>query len=154
MMRTLKGLAPVAALLLLAAPGCMRHHGHHGDPEAAAQRGVHEMEDLVDKTVQDPAKAERAKTLVKEIVQEVKLSYQQKREYHKQLYDLNANYNAPVEDFTKILDDAHNASMRSATKILGLRFKLKNELTADEWNTLVEGMNKYRGRYWGDKPRT
>ena len=154
-MRTLKRLVPVAALLLLAAPGCMRHHGyHHGDSEAAAQRGIHEMEELVDKTVQDSAKGDRVKALVKDIVQEAKLSFQQKREYHKQLYDLNANYNAPVEDFTKILDDAHNASMRSATKILGLRFKLKNELTADEWKALVEGMNKYRSRYWGEKPQT
>jgi len=151
-MRTLKGVALAVMFLLPFAAGCMRPHGfHHGDMDTATERGIHEMEGLVDKTVKDPVKAERVKGYVKEIVQEAKLSIQQKREYHKKLYDLNANYNAPAEDFTKILDEQYNASMRSATKILGLRFKAKEELTADEWKALTDGMNKYRGRYWGDK---
>ena len=150
-MRTLKGLCLAALLVLILPAGCMRPHGHYGGSEGAMERGTHEMEELVDKSVKDPAKAEVVKTLIKEIVQEAKLSNQQKREYHKQLYDLNARYDAPVEDFTKVLDDAHNASMRSATKILGLRFKIKNELTADEWKELIGGMGEHRSRYWGDK---
>ena len=151
-MSTLKVLALAVILVLPFAAGCMRPHSfHHGDMEASTERGIHEMEELVDKTVKDPAKAERVKGYVKEIVHEAKLSLQQKREYHKKLYDLNANYNAPPENFTKILDEQYNASMRSATKILGLRFKAKEELTADEWKALTDEMNKYRGRYWGDK---
>lgn len=154
-MRTLKTIGLTALLGLMLTTGCMRHHGyHHGDMEAATQRGIHEMEELVDKTVKDPAKAERVKGYIKEIVQEAKSSIEQRREFHKKLYDLNANYNAPVEDFTQVLDESHNAAMRSATKILGLRFKIKNELTADEWKELTDGMNKYRNRYWGDQNRT
>lgn len=151
-MTVLRGLMAVTAILALTTGGCMRPYGHHhGNMEAATERGVHEMEELVDRTVKDPAKADRVKGYVKDIVQEAKLSYQQKRESHKKLYDLNANYNAPVEDFTRILDDSHNASMRSATRILGLRFRIKEELTPEEWKALVDGMNRYRGRYWEER---
>ena len=146
----MRTLGVVVVFALFVTTGCMRPHGHYqGNTQEATERGFHEMEELIDRTVKDTAKAEQVKGTIREIVQEAKLSHQQKRDYHKKLYDLNANYNAPVEDFTRILDEANNASMRSATKILGLRFKIKNELTADEWKELVEGMDKYQSRYWG-----
>jgi hypothetical protein len=37
--------------------------------------------------------------------------------------------------------------MRSASKILGLRFKMKEILTAQEWKALSDVMAAYRGRY-------
>ena len=55
-----------------------------------------------------------------------------------------------TEEFTKILDEINNAHMRSSAKILGLRFKIKEQLTPEEWRTLTEGMKKQGDRYLGE----
>lgn len=148
-MNTMKVLAVLVLISALAAAGCGRHYGR-GDADAMGDRALKEMSALIDKTVQDPEKAKRAQAIVVEIVEEVKQSYRQNRQSHRRLYDLNANYEAAPEDFTKILDDMNNARMRSATKILGLRFKLKELLTAQEWKALTDEMNHTRNRYRHD----
>ena len=53
------------------------------------------------------------------------------------------------EEFTKILDELNNDRMRSAAKILGLRFKMKSLLTAEEWTALSEELKRYGSRYYG-----
>jgi hypothetical protein len=37
--------------------------------------------------------------------------------------------------------------MRTAAKILSLRFKMKDQMTADEWQVLSDRMRAYSGRY-------
>jgi predicted KAP-like P-loop ATPase len=105
------------------------------------------MKGLVEQTVKDPEKARQVQTTLEEIVAEVKRSTQQTRGFHEQLYALNADYQAKPEQFTKVLDDLNNSRMQSATKILGMRFKIKGMLTAQEWKDLTEGMEKARSRY-------
>jgi len=145
-------LATSLALAILATIGCathpgMRYHGG-GEPGASAlDRGLKEMAALIEKTVQDPEKAKQAQGIVEEIVAEVKQSNQQNQQFHQQLYKLNENYEAVPDEFTKILDDLNNNRMRTATKILGLRFKMKALLTAQEWKALSEGMAMSRSRY-------
>lgn len=145
-------LATSLALAILATIGCathpgMRYHGG-GEPGASAlDRGLKEMAALIEKTVQDPEKAKQAQGIVEEIVAEVKQSNQQNQQFHQQLYKLNENYEAGPDEFTKILDDLNNNRMRTATKILGLRFKMKALLTAQEWKALSEGMAMSRSRY-------
>jgi len=140
------------ALAILATIGCtmhsgMRYHGG-GEPGASAlDRGLKEMAALIEKTVQDPEKAKQAQGIVEEIVAEVKQSNQQNQQFHQQLYKLNENYEAGPEEFTKILDDLNNNRMRTASKILGLRFKMKALLTAQEWKALSESMAMSRSRY-------
>ena len=141
-------LAMVAMTLTMA--GCARHHGsgtgmHSG--EAALERGIAETNELVDRTVKDPGKAKQAKAILQDIIAEVKKSGQTSRGYHAQMTVLNADYNAKPEQFTKILDDMNNARMASATKILGLRFKMRSLITAQEWNELTGAMDKTRKRY-------
>jgi predicted KAP-like P-loop ATPase len=77
----------------------------------------------------------------------VKQSAQQTRGYHEQLYSLNSDYQAKPEQFTKVLDELNNARMASGTKILGMRFKIRDLLTAQEWKDLTEEMAKSRVRY-------
>ncbi|MGH7205615.1 MAG: hypothetical protein ACREI2_05340 [Nitrospiraceae bacterium] len=150
-MHTVK-LAMSLALAILATIGCathpgMRYHGG-GEPSASAlERGLKEMTALIEKSVQDPEKAKRAQGIVEEIIAEVKQSIQQNQQFHQKLYELNANYEATPEEFTKTLDDLNNDRMRAATKILGLRFKMKAMLTAQEWKALSEGMALSRSRY-------
>ena len=150
-MSTVK-LAMSLALVILATIGCATHPGmrYHGGGElgaSALDRGLQEMAVLIEKTVQDPEKAKQAQGIVEEIVAEVKQSSQQNQQFHQQLYKLNANYEATPEEFTKILDDLNNNRMKTATKILGLRFKMKAMLTAQEWKALSEGMAMSRSRY-------
>lgn len=145
-MDAMRWLLVLVTISVLAAAGCGRHYGR-SDADVAGDRALREVSALIDKTVQDPEKAKRAQAIVAEIVDEVKQSYRQNRQFHRRLYELNANYDAAPEDFTKILDDMNNNRMRSATKILGLRFKLKEVLTAQEWTALTEEMNRARSRY-------
>lgn len=141
-------LALVAVTLTMA--GCGRHQGHgmgmHSG-EAAIERGIAETNEMVDQTVKDPGKAKQAKAILQDIVAEVKNSAQASRAFHEQMAVLNADYDAKPEQFTKILDDMSNARMASATKILGLRFKMRAFLTAQEWNELTGAMDKTRKRY-------
>jgi len=148
-MNRLHRIGLFAAILIVALAGCGGHHSAR-DGSAAVERGTKQMNDLIDQSVKDPNKATRVKALAKEIVDEAKQAHDQRRDAHRKLYELNANYNAAPEDFTKILDEINNAHMRSATKILGLRFKIKEQVTPEEWRAITEGMKRYGDRYVGE----
>ncbi|BFU95246.1 MAG: conserved protein of unknown function [Nitrospira sp.] len=140
---------------LAALSGCSaarHHHGmmDYGKGEAYWQKGQQEMAALVDRTVKDQDKAKQVKAIVGDIVAELKAGREQERAYHRQLYALNANYTAAPEEFMKILDDASNQRMRTATTILGQRFKMKELMTADEWKTLADQMLAHSSRYQHD----
>ncbi len=136
---------------LLAVGGCSSYHHRGmmegGKSDAYWQRGQQDMEALIDRTVKDQDKARQVKAVVGEIVTELKAGREQERTYHRQLYTLNASYTASVDEFTKILDEANNQRMRTATKVLGLRFKMKELMTADEWKALSDQMLSYSSRY-------
>jgi len=105
------------------------------------------MASLIDRTVKDQGKAEQGKLVVSEIVSELRASREQERAGHRRLYELNANYQATPEEVTKVLDDAYNQRMQSATKILALRFKMKELMTVEEWKALPDQMLAYSSRY-------
>ena len=144
-MNQAKVLVVVLALVLFSLAGCTRYH--HGRPgasgEPTTQEVVSEVKRLVEENV-DPAKANQVQALIQEIVQEVRRSSQAARGFHEQLAALNANYDAPPEQFTKILDQLNNARMESAARILGTRFKIKEILTREEWKKLDDAMLKAR----------
>lgn len=142
------------------AAGCGSHHGrpHHGAmPYGASamgpaghtslEKGKQEVAALIDKTIQDPAKAKRVKDLAQEIMNEVTASTEQSRAGHQQLYALNARYDATPEEFTKILDTINNHRMQHAARIMQLRFEMKDALTEQEWKALTDALNGYRGQY-------
>jgi len=136
---------------VLALAGCSSHHHHgmagEGKGEAYWQKGQQDMASLIDRTVKDQAKAEQVKSVVNDIVAELKASREQARAGHRRLYELNANYVATPEEFTKILDDSNNQRMQSAAKILSLRFKMKELMTVEEWKALSDQMLAYSSRY-------
>jgi len=105
------------------------------------------MASLIDHIVKDQGKAEQVKSIVYDIVAELKASREQERAGHRRLYELNANYAAIPEEFTKVLDDTYNQRMQSATKILAFRFKMKELMTVEEWKALSDQMLAYSSRY-------
>lgn len=140
----------LAGMLVLA--GCSSPHHRHGMTEGSKgdaywQKGQQDMAGLIDRTVKDEGKAQQLKSIVGEIVTELKAGREQERAYHRQLYTLNASYQATPEEFTKILDEANNQRMRTSAKILSLRFKMKDLMTADEWKALSDQMLSYSSRY-------
>jgi hypothetical protein len=149
-MNGVRRIGLLSALVIVTLAGCGGHHGAQRDGSAAMERGTKQMNELIDQSVKDPTKASRVKTLAKEIVDEAKQAHDQRRDAHRKLYELNANYNAPPEEFTKMLDEISNVHMRSAAKILGLRFKIKEQVTPEEWRAITEGMKKYGDRYVGE----
>ena len=126
-------------------PGMAKGHGAYR--EGSAERAIPEVKALIERHVKDPNKAQQVQTVLQEIIAEVKSSKQQARGYHEQLSALNARYEATPEEFTKVLDELNNSRMQSSAKILALRFKIKEMLTADEWKALTDEMSKIRGRY-------
>ena len=145
-------LALVATTLVVS--GCARHHGYGTGGsyrEAALERGLAETNELVDLTVKDPEKAKQAKAILQDIVNESAQSFKKTRDYDQKFYALNANYEATPDQFMKVLDEQNNERMASETRILGLRFKLKALLTAQEWKDLTDAMDKRRSRYMPKK---
>ena len=136
---------------MLALGDCSSHHHHgmmeSGKSDAYWQKGQQDMAGLIDRTVKDPAKATQVKAIVGEIVTELKAGREQERAAHRQLYALSANYTATAEEFTKVMDEANNQRMKTSTKVLGLRFKMKDQMTAEEWKALSDQMLSYSSKY-------
>jgi hypothetical protein len=139
----------IVAVLALAGCSSHYHYGMSGGGKGDAywQKGQQDMAALIDRTVKDQEKAGQVKSVVSEIVAELKASREQERAGHRRLYELSANYAATPEEFTKILDDANNLRMQSAAKILSLRFRMKDLMTVEEWKALSDQMLAYSSRY-------
>jgi hypothetical protein len=139
----------LVAVLTLA--GCSPHHHYGmaggGEGDTYLQKGQQDMASLIDRTVKDQEKAKQVKSIVNDIVEELKTRREQERAGHRRLYELNANYAAAPEEFIKALDDAENLRMQSATKILSLRFRMKELMTVEEWKALSDQMLAYSNRY-------
>lgn len=150
-MNVLKSFALVAGLVLVA--GCGHGPYHHGGSQGGGMGQGHgadreaEVMAAVTKAVPDPEKAKRVQDALKEIMEEATQSFKQNREFHRKLYELNADYNATPEQFTKVLDDLNNNRMRTGAKILATRFKIKDMLTAEEWKAFTDNLNASRARY-------
>jgi transketolase len=141
-----KALLVLLSLILLTTAACSGYHqgrpGGHGDP--TIQEVVPEVKHLVEQNVKDPEKAKQVQAMVQDIAKEVRKSNQEVRGFHEQLAALNADYNAKPDQFLKILDGLNNTRMESAMKILTMRFKIKDMLTAEEWKNLSDAMIKTR----------
>ena len=150
-MKRLQGYVLGLVVVVLTLAGCSshRHHGMAGEvkDDAYWQKGQQDMAALIDRTVKDQEKAGQVKSIVGEIVTELKTSREQDRAGHRRLYELNANYSAAPEEFTKALDEANNRRMQSASKILSLRFRMKDLMTAEEWKAVSDQMLAYSSRY-------
>jgi len=131
-------------VVVVALAGCSshRHHGMGGEGKGDAywQKGQQDMAAFIDRTVKDQEKAGQVKSIVSEIVTELKAGREQERAGHRRLYELNAHYTATPEQFTKALDDTNDRRMQSAAKILSLRFRMKDLMTAEEWKALSDQM--------------
>lgn len=143
----------LSGLVLALFTGCGSHH--HGNYSRAQgdywNKAGQDMSGLVEKHVQDPEKVKQVNVVMGEIITEIKSAREQHRQYHRALYELNANYAASPDEFTKILDELNNSRMRSSARILGLRFKMKGLLTAQEWAGLSGDLQSYGSRYYGKK---
>ena len=137
------------AVLALAGCSSPHHYGMSGGGKGDAywQKGQQDMAALIDRTVKNQEKAGQVKSIVGEIVTELKTSRERDRAGHRRLYELSANYATTPEEFTKALDDANNLRMQSATKILSLRFRMKDLMTVEEWKALSDQMLAHSSRY-------
>ncbi|MGH7148262.1 MAG: hypothetical protein ACREIJ_10245 [Nitrospiraceae bacterium] len=111
-----------------------------GKGDAYWQKGQQDMASLIDRTVKDQGKDDQVKSVLNEIVAELKVSREQEHAGHRRLYELNANYAATPEEFPKVLDDAYNQRMQLATKVFALRFKMREFMTVEEWKALSDQM--------------
>lgn len=151
MNRILSGVRIMGVFTVVSVVGCSSYH-HHGmlgvsKDNAYWQKGHQDMVALIDRTVENPDRAKQVNGIIGEIIDHLKARRERERVYHRQLYTLNVSYTAPPEEFTKILDEANSHRMQTSATILGLRFKMKELMTADEWKVLTDQMLSYSGRY-------
>ena len=143
----------VSGLLLVVFTGCSSHRqGNYSRAQGDYwNKAGQDVGGLVEKHVHDPEKVKQVNVVMGAILSEIKSARGQHRQYHRALYELNANYAASPEEFTHILDELNNSRMRSSAKILGLRFKMKGLLTVQEWEGLSEELQNHGSRYDGTK---
>lgn len=159
MNRMWKGMLGVLAAMVLA--GCSSHYHHHGmaggsKGDAYWEKGRQDMESLINRTVTDPDNAKLINNLTGDIISELKASREQEQAYHRQLYTLNTSYTATPDEFSRLVNEANIQRAQSSAKVLSLRFKIKELMTADEWKALTDKMLSYSGRYQhgGTGPKT
>lgn len=148
---SVRSLCLLVGVLLAGLTGCSHHHGsyEHAKGDAYWGKASQDVSGLVEKHVKNPETVKQVNVVMGELITEIKSAREQQRQAHRALYELNANYSASPEEFTKILDELNNNRMRSSAKILGLRFKMKALLTAEEWTALSDEMKRYGSRYYG-----
>ena len=146
-----RSLLLLVGVLLTGLAGCSHHHGNyeHVKGDYYWGKASQDVSGLVEKHVKNPDTGKQVNVVMGEMIAEIQSAREQHRQSHRALYELNANYSASPEEFTKILDELNNHRMRSAAKILGLRFKMKALLTAKEWTALSEELKRYGSRYYG-----
>jgi hypothetical protein len=146
-----RSLVLLVGVLVTGLAGCSHHHGsyEHAKGDYYWSKASQDVSGLVDKHVKNPETVKQVNVVMGEMIAEIKSAREQHRQSHRALYELNANYSASPEEFTKILDELNNSRMRSSAKILGLRFKMKALLTAEEWTALSEELKRYGSRYYG-----
>ena len=148
-----RNLMLLSGVLVILFTGCSSpHHGNYSRGQGDYwNKASQDVSGLVEKHVRDPEKVKQVNAVMGEIITEIKSAREQHHQYHRALYELNANYSASPEEFTKILDELNNSRMRSSAKILGFRFKMKGLLTAQEWAGLSEDLQNYGSRYYGKR---
>jgi hypothetical protein len=139
----------LVGVLILAGCASSHHAGMAGGGTSDAywEKGQQDMASLIDRTVKDQGKGQQVKSIVNDIVAELKTRREQERALHRRLYELNANYEATPEEFARTLDEADDLRVQSVTKILSLRFKMRDLMTVEEWKALSDQMLAYSNRY-------
>ena len=147
-----RSLVVLIGVLVTGLTGCSSHHHGsygHGKGDYYWSKASQDVNGLDEKHVKNPETAKQVNTVMGEMITEIKSAREQHRQSHRALYELNANYAATPEEFTKILDELNNNRMRSSARMLSLRFKMKSLLTAEEWSALSEELKRYGSRYYG-----
>lgn len=145
-------LVVLLGVLVTGLTGCSSHHHgsyEHGKGDYYWSKATQDVTGLVEKHVKNPDTAKQVNAVMGEMIAEIKSAREQHRQSHRALYELNANYTATPEEFTKILDELNTNRMRSSARMLGLRFKMKALLTAEEWTGLSDELKRYGSRYYG-----
>jgi len=111
---------------------------------------VPEVNRMVEETVKDPGRAQQVETILQDLVKEVRIANQETRGFHEQLNALNANYDAKREQFERIVKDLQATRAERAAKILDMRFRIRELMTAQEWKNLTDKifqLREQRGSY-------
>ncbi len=97
----------LVGLLAVGLTGCSHHHGSYGHAKGDYywSKASQDVSGLIDKHVKNPETAKQVNVVMGEMITEIKSAREQHRQSHRALYELNANYSASPEEFTKIVLD-------------------------------------------------
>jgi hypothetical protein len=121
-------------------------HGRMGAPRSGPDVDaiVPEVKRMVEETVTDRSRAEQVESILQDLVKEVRLANQETRGFHEQLNALNANYDAKREQFEQIVKELQDTRAERAAKILDMRFRIRELMTAQEWKNLTDRIFQLR----------
>ena len=132
---TAAGLTVVAFLFVN--PGCA------STPEHAALGlwRIDQMQEKVGKTVHDPERARKVVALLDRLRAEFAEFNKGMTERRRELYALNANYDAKLTDFNAVWRKLQDERLALARAMLELRREGTRLLTADEWKAVHAGFD-------------
>jgi hypothetical protein len=125
-------------------------HGRMGRSGPDVDTIVPEVKKMVEESVTDPNRAQQVESILQDLVKEVRLANQETRGFHEQLNALNANYDAKREQFEQIVRELQDTRAERAAKILDMRFRIRELMTAQEWKNLTDRifqLREHRGSY-------
>ncbi len=142
------GLIGGSAVLLMS--GCGHFSSRADRLSANAQhrieRGTKKAVKLIHKAVNDPQRADRITMLVVRLGEQSQEVVRKRQEYRERLVELNADYDASLESFQKLIDEMHASFNQVEAGIVETRFEIKDELTAGEWDELIQHLDHGKRR--------
>ncbi len=153
-MEALKRISLFSVFVILVAAGCSQHqragYWGNGENDRKMDRLARHAASLIEDTVQDRDRADQVKALVTELIQVGSGASRQNADYHQRVHTLNAKYDTTPEEFGSVLDEMQTTLTRTAAQIVDLRFKIKEQLTEEEWNALSKQVDRHGDRYWAN----
>lgn len=92
----------------------------------------------IDRTVQDPQRAERVKAVVRELADELRVAQRELRARYRTLREMAFSYDTGRESLNRAIDELDRLLSASARRLIELRMQLKDLLTPEEWRSLGE----------------
>lgn len=92
----------------------------------------------IDQTIQDPARAERVKAVVRELAEEMRATQQELRNRYTALRQLAFSYDTGRDQLNRVVDELDRLLTDSGRRLVDLRMQLKDLLSREEWRSLEE----------------
>ena len=147
----IKHFVTFVIVLLVVVPACSKFKKHDTGVNEPMFDWIDGLRSNVREVIKDPGTANDILKLVNKMEHELLEVDDHVRAYYKRLVKLDADYNAPRADFEKAVDDFNAQIRQTRSRIMDLRFAMKDLCSEEEWQSLSD-MDKSLLASWQRQP--